>query len=664
MAWSAPRTRASPLARSPASRPTRRGSSRGRCAPPSASAAGSRQSCRASSCRSREPCSVGWWRTSSSMRAIRARRRAPTDPGPGSTPERQPPPDEAVLGAREAARRLEGTRALLARPDVDYVLDQGLGDGRASQPVGVRRGRRRHRRGAHAALRAGRRREPGEVRQPRHGGIQGSRPHDRGLHRDPRQAAPPLPRSRNRAAGLPARRARRLPALARVGPGPPGGGRRGYQGARREGREPADGASGCRPSRLAARDVGLEAAERHQLQARARGGAAPGPRSTPSESASRATNSSTSRSPTALAARARRCVGGRVRDALGMAPAQAEVVRRDVGGLLLYTPVVAASDFDSAIAYLVRRLEEGASHDTSCRRSSTSPTPRRCSRASATASSPPSPTSTTGSRAAPRSGPRGGDRGGPGQRIPQHSRQRPVDRGEPRVGSRGDRAGAVDRPRARHRREVDDRPRGGARVARRRRGAGGGCVGGSRGAARANSCTAPSRARASSAAATTSRHGGRCGQDDRPVRPRGERGPIDFAHLLRRAGPRPRAPRWRRVRVGAGDPRDPAVELPRSRPAGSTLAGLASGSAVHPEAVASVRRGPPPLLAEALWAAGVPREVLGFVAVLGCQLRRASHRRPADRPGHLTGGFETAEHFRGFRPGLKPSPRRAARTRW
>jgi RHH-type transcriptional regulator, proline utilization regulon repressor / proline dehydrogenase / delta 1-pyrroline-5-carboxylate dehydrogenase len=45
---------------------------------------------------------------------------------------------------------------------------------------------------------------------------------------------------------------------------------------------------------------------------------------------------------------------------LGMAPAQAEVVRRDVGGLLLYTPVVAAADFDSAIAYLVRRLEEGA----------------------------------------------------------------------------------------------------------------------------------------------------------------------------------------------------------------------------------------------------------------------------------------------------------------
>ena len=46
---------------------------------------------------------------------------------------------------------------------------------------------------------------------------------------------------------------------------------------------------------------------------------------------------------------------------LGMAPGQAEAVRRTVGGLLLYTPVVHASEFDVAIAYLVRRLEEGAS---------------------------------------------------------------------------------------------------------------------------------------------------------------------------------------------------------------------------------------------------------------------------------------------------------------
>ncbi|BCJ40660.1 1-pyrroline-5-carboxylate dehydrogenase [Actinoplanes ianthinogenes] len=48
---------------------------------------------------------------------------------------------------------------------------------------------------------------------------------------------------------------------------------------------------------------------------------------------------------------------------LGMAEGQAEAVRREVGGLLLYTPVVRPEQFDVAIAYLIRRLEEGASSD-------------------------------------------------------------------------------------------------------------------------------------------------------------------------------------------------------------------------------------------------------------------------------------------------------------
>ncbi|MCL3862832.1 bifunctional proline dehydrogenase/L-glutamate gamma-semialdehyde dehydrogenase [Actinotalea sp. K2] len=44
----------------------------------------------------------------------------------------------------------------------------------------------------------------------------------------------------------------------------------------------------------------------------------------------------------------------------GMAPAQARAVQADVGRVLLYTPVVAREDFDVAIAYLIRRLEENA----------------------------------------------------------------------------------------------------------------------------------------------------------------------------------------------------------------------------------------------------------------------------------------------------------------
>ncbi|AEE45421.1 proline dehydrogenase family protein [Cellulomonas fimi] len=44
----------------------------------------------------------------------------------------------------------------------------------------------------------------------------------------------------------------------------------------------------------------------------------------------------------------------------GMAPAQARAVRDDVGSVLLYTPVVAPDEFDVAVSYLVRRLEENA----------------------------------------------------------------------------------------------------------------------------------------------------------------------------------------------------------------------------------------------------------------------------------------------------------------
>lgn len=48
---------------------------------------------------------------------------------------------------------------------------------------------------------------------------------------------------------------------------------------------------------------------------------------------------------------------------LGMAAAQAAAVRNDVGPLRLYTPVVHPDEFDSAIAYLIRRLEENATED-------------------------------------------------------------------------------------------------------------------------------------------------------------------------------------------------------------------------------------------------------------------------------------------------------------
>ncbi|MFV0286959.1 MAG: bifunctional proline dehydrogenase/L-glutamate gamma-semialdehyde dehydrogenase, partial [Demequina sp.] len=46
---------------------------------------------------------------------------------------------------------------------------------------------------------------------------------------------------------------------------------------------------------------------------------------------------------------------------LGMAPGMATTVARTMGGVRLYTPAVAPDDFDLALAYLARRLEEVAS---------------------------------------------------------------------------------------------------------------------------------------------------------------------------------------------------------------------------------------------------------------------------------------------------------------
>ncbi|WP_407359846.1 proline dehydrogenase family protein [Microbacterium sp. LBN7] len=48
---------------------------------------------------------------------------------------------------------------------------------------------------------------------------------------------------------------------------------------------------------------------------------------------------------------------------LGMAQGQVQAVSREVGAVLLYVPVVEPAEFDVAISYLVRRLEENASAD-------------------------------------------------------------------------------------------------------------------------------------------------------------------------------------------------------------------------------------------------------------------------------------------------------------
>ncbi|RIQ21509.1 proline dehydrogenase family protein, partial [Jiangella rhizosphaerae] len=95
----------------------------------------------------------------------------------------------------------------------------------------------------------------------------------------------------------------------------------------------------------------------------------------------------------------------------------------------------------------------------------------------------------------------------------------------------------------------------------------------------------------------------------------------------------------------------PPWNFPLAIPAGSTLAGLAAGSAVVLKpASQAVRTGA--VLADALWAAGVPRDVLRLVRVGESELGRRLVSDPRVGRVILTGAYETAELFRSFRTDL------------
>ena len=112
-----------------------------------------------------------------------------------------------------------------------------------------------------------------------------------------------------------------------------------------------------------------------------------------------------------LAGRARRHRRVEFEMLLGMATGQAEAVRRDVGGLLVYTPVVHPRSSTSRSPTSSAGSRRARATTTSCPACSTSPRASACSSASATGSPPRSPRSTTevpprtASRAAPRRSP-------------------------------------------------------------------------------------------------------------------------------------------------------------------------------------------------------------------------------------------------------------------
>ncbi|MCY7326223.1 MAG: aldehyde dehydrogenase family protein, partial [Microbacteriaceae bacterium] len=95
----------------------------------------------------------------------------------------------------------------------------------------------------------------------------------------------------------------------------------------------------------------------------------------------------------------------------------------------------------------------------------------------------------------------------------------------------------------------------------------------------------------------------------------------------------------------------PPWNFPVAIPAGSTLAALAAGSAVVIKPASQARRCGA-VMVEALWEAGVPREVLRLVQLSDRSLGQQLIAHPSVDRVILTGGYETAELFTSFRRDL------------
>ncbi|MFV0524744.1 MAG: proline dehydrogenase family protein [Acidimicrobiales bacterium] len=96
----------------------------------------------------------------------------------------------------------------------------------------------------------------------------------------------------------------------------------------------------------------------------------------------------------------------------------------------------------------------------------------------------------------------------------------------------------------------------------------------------------------------------------------------------------------------------PPWNFPVAIPAGGVLAALAAGNAVilkpAPEAVRCAR-----VVAECLWAAGIPTDTVQLAAVPENEVGRRLITHPDVGAVVLTGGYETAELFLGWRPDLR-----------
>ncbi|GAB3519103.1 bifunctional proline dehydrogenase/L-glutamate gamma-semialdehyde dehydrogenase [Arthrobacter monumenti] len=336
---------------------------------------------------------------------------------------------------------------------------------------------------------------------------------------------------------------------------------------------------------------------------------------------------------------------------LGMATGQAEAVKRDVGSLLLYTPVVRPEEFDVAIAYLIRRLEEGASQENFMsavfelsenealfereqRRFLASlhklddsiPAPNR----QQDRNQPEAPAPTEGFTNTPDTDPSLPANRAWGREI--LARVPGSTLGEDTVAAVTiTESGELERIVAT---AVDSSTAWGAMTGAER----------AQILHRAGDALAARRGQLVEVMASET--GKTIDQSDPEISEA-----IDFAHYYAE-----RARELDDVDGATFVPSrltvvTPPWNFPVAIPAGSTLAALAAGSAVVIKPAKQARRCGA-VMVEALWEAGVPREVLAMVQLGNRDLGRQLVSDPRVDRVILTGGYETAELFRSFRPDL------------
>lgn len=336
---------------------------------------------------------------------------------------------------------------------------------------------------------------------------------------------------------------------------------------------------------------------------------------------------------------------------LGMAQGQAEAVKKDVGSLLLYTPVVHPSEFDVAIAYLIRRLEEGASQDNFMSAvfelseneglferekqrflssletlDNTVPLPNRRQDRSL----PPEPMPHNGFRNTPDTDPSLPANRDWGRAI--------LERVPPStLGNDSVKAAFIN----------DEETLNSAIANAVDKGKAWGAVSGAERAEilhRAGEILEARRADLLEVMASET--GKTIDQGDPEVSEA-----VDFAHYYAESARKLDAVDGATFVPAKLTVVTPPWNFPVAIPAGSTLAALAAGSAVVIKPAKQAARSGA-VMVEALWEAGVPKGVLTMVQLGERELGRQLISHPAVDRVILTGGYETAELFRSFRKDL------------